>query len=364
MSTISKILIIIQRSNGDVLLSYPLIERLYYFFDHPKIDILVNSDTLAVANSLSYVHEKIIFSYKDKKEKRYDQEKKILRKIYKKYDLSISLTSSDRSVLYAILASSNSIAPLDVDFHKSWWKKIFLKHNYSWNSNCHILLNNLKPLTILGIPHENILTPVKIQPKSIQKIKNNLQKLNVKKFIIFHPSAQYTYKVYPKELRNKLLEFLTQYDFHIVVTGGLSKIDKSISKELPKSEKIINLIGKTSIDEIIALSSLSICYIGMDTLNMHISASQNKRIFAIMGPTLLKVWSPWSNKKKVCSNHNNERDYGNISIFQSDLKCVPCGFAGCNNIGRESKCLEDIDPKKIGDKFNSWYRKQIDYSNN
>ena len=97
---------------------------------------------------------------------------------------------------------------------------------------------------------------------------------------------------------------------------------------------------------------------------MHISASQNKRIFAIMGPTLLKVWSPWSNKKKVCSNHNNERDYGNISIFQSDLKCVPCGFAGCNNIGRESKCLEDIDPKKIGDKFNSWYRKQIDYSNN
>ena len=48
-----------------------------------------------------------------------------------------------------------------------------------------------------------------------------------------------------------------------------------------------------------ALSELSLAYIGMDTLNMHIAAAQNKRIFAIFGPTNLTMWSPWSNELKI-----------------------------------------------------------------
>ncbi len=63
----NKILIIIQRSNGDVFLSLSLINQLYEHYDYPQIDLLVNDDTLPVARILPYVNCIHTFSYQKKK---------------------------------------------------------------------------------------------------------------------------------------------------------------------------------------------------------------------------------------------------------------------------------------------------------
>ena len=63
LKNITKILIIIQRSNGDVFLSSSLIKSLYEYFIEPEIDLLVNDDTVAIAKlipSVNYIHT---FSY-------------------------------------------------------------------------------------------------------------------------------------------------------------------------------------------------------------------------------------------------------------------------------------------------------------
>ena len=91
MKNIKKILIIIQRSNGDVLLSYSLIDSLFINYQSPQIDLLVNDDTLAVAKLLPNINHIHKFSYQKKKENRWDQEKKIIKNIFRKYDLSINL---------------------------------------------------------------------------------------------------------------------------------------------------------------------------------------------------------------------------------------------------------------------------------
>ena len=109
MKNPKKILIIVQRSNGDVFLSLSLINQLYEHYDYPQIDLLVNDDTLPVARILPYVNSIHTFSYQKKKKQRWRQEKKIILKIFRKYDLSINLTASDRSVLYALLASKYAI---------------------------------------------------------------------------------------------------------------------------------------------------------------------------------------------------------------------------------------------------------------
>ena len=61
-----KILIIVQRSNGDVFLSLNLITELYNYYNHPQIDILVNDDTLSLAKLLPYVANIHTFSYAKK----------------------------------------------------------------------------------------------------------------------------------------------------------------------------------------------------------------------------------------------------------------------------------------------------------
>ena len=103
------------------------------------------------------------------------------------------------------------------------------------------------------------------------------------------------------------------------------------------------------------MSHLSSAYIGMDTLNMHIAASQNKRIFAIFGPTNLKMWSPWSNfLQESASESKPIHNYANITIFQADMPCVACGKKGCNN-SFMSECLKNISPETIFKEIKDWF---------
>ena len=118
MKNPKKILIIIQRSNGDVFLSMNLIKSIYKFYDLPQIDLLVNDDTYQMAKLLPHINTIHTFSYKQKSSNRLSQEISILRKLYRKYDLSINLTASDRSVIYASLASKTSISVIGNDNKK------------------------------------------------------------------------------------------------------------------------------------------------------------------------------------------------------------------------------------------------------
>jgi heptosyltransferase III len=352
-----KILIIIQRSNGDVFLSLSLINNLYDSFNMPQIDLLVNEDTLAVAKLLPNINCIHTFSYQMKSERRLNQEKEIIFKIFRKYDLSINLTASDRSVIYALLASKKSISAVEKFNRKSWWKKLLLSFYYFFDDTQHILCNNLESLNLLQINHKKSLSAPKASKKLITKIKNKLDEKGVSKFVIFHPSAQYKYKVYSKNLRLELLNILSQLNIPIVVTGGKTDIDLLIKNTLPDYDNVINWIGQTSMEEYLALSEISQGYIGMDTLNMHIAAAQNKRVFAIFGPTKLSMWSPWSNEIELSATNDMPiQNYGNITVFQADMSCVACGKAGCNDNKGLSECLENISPQLIAYEIEQWFK--------
>ena len=356
MKNTKKILIIIQRSNGDILLSQTLITALYEYYKSPQIDLLVNDDTLSVARLLPNINFIHTFSYKKKRENRWKQEKDIIASVFRKYDLSINLTASDRSVLYAIFASKNSISAIEKDNSKSWWKKSLLTHYYYFDTTKHILLNNLEPLNFLKIKHTNILGKPKVSEVTIARIKNKLDKKGIKDFVIFHPSAQYNYKIYPQHLRHELLARLSSLDIGVVITGSNNQIDTAIKNQLPALPNVFDLIGETTLEEYFALSELSLVYIGMDTLNMHIAAAQNKRIFAIFGQTNLRMWSPWSNQlQKSASEDMPIQNYGNITIFQANIPCVACGNAGCDNEHGKSECLDHISPQMVFNEVKNWY---------
>jgi len=338
-----KILIIVQRSNGDVFFSYSLIAYLKNFYENSKIDILVNSDTKPVANLFQNISNILEFSYKNYRQSPLSYTFSIIRKIFRSYDLSINLTSSDRSVLFCALSSRNSISVVENNNQKSWWKKILLKEYFFYNQNIHILEQTLFPLKILKIPYElNLLCP-RTNKNNNLRVQNKLHSLGIKKFIIFHPCAQYSYKVYPKIARDRLLENLSKLEIPIVITGGKSSLDLKIKEEIQQLKNVHDFIGEISIEEYIELSRLAMCYVGMDTLNMHIAASQNKNSFIISGPTNMKIWAPWSNPISNNTSLNSKRS----KVFQANMDCVPCGRAGCDDMHGLSECLYRIDPLLI-----------------
>ena len=355
-----KILIIIQRSNGDVFLSIGLIKSIFKFYNSPQIDLLVNDDTFQMANLLPHVSKIITFSYKNKTENRWLQEKEIFSKIFRRYDLSINLTSSDRSVLYALIAGKKTISVVEKNNKKSWWKKLLLTHYYYYDSEKHILMQNLTPLDLLGIPYINIQKSISIKQETYERVRDKLRKKNIQSFIIFHPSAQYNYKILPNDSRNLLINLLSKLGVAVVISGSDNLIDTEIKLNLPSLPNIYDFIGETSLEEYFALSELSLAYIGMDTLNMHIAASQEKRIFAIFGPTNLNMWSPWSNKlKKSATDNAPLQTYDKNTIFQADMPCVACGNAGCDNKHGRSECLFKINPDLIFQEIKDWYQQEI-----
>ena len=356
MKTPHKILVIIQRSIGDVFLSLKLISSLHEYYQPTEIDLLVNDDTLPLAKLLPHVNYIHTFSYKKRSDNRFKQEKEVVKSIYRKYDLSINLTASDRSVLYALFASKKSISAVEQNNKKSWWKKILLTHYYYFDTTKHILLNNLETLNLLKIQHNNIQLSPDISEGSFDSVKNKLKAKGIKDFVIFHPSAQYKYKIYPKHLRDELLLYLSTLGIPILITGSNNEIDTEIKQELPSLSNVHDMIGETSLAEYFVLSEMALAYIGLDTLNMHIAAGQNKPIFAIFGPTNLRMWSPWSNVLKSSTNTNTPKQtYGNITIFQADMPCVACGEAGCANTGK-SECLAKISPERIFHEIKDWYQ--------
>jgi heptosyltransferase III len=338
-------------------MSLGLINGLQKYYQGSEIDLLVNDDTYSLASLFPNIHHVYKFSYEKKKNNQWAQEKSLISSIFRKYDLSINLTASDRSVIYGIIASKFSISAIEKNKKKSWWKSILLSNYYYFDNSKHILLNNLKSLDILKINHEKISPIIEPSKKTMNRVKSDLEKKGIEDFLIFHPSAQYGYKIYPKNLRNELLRLLDGLNIPIIITGSDNEIDRNISMEIQQTDNLLNYIGKTSLEEFIAISKLSMAYVGMDTLNMHIAASQQKRIFAIFGPTILSMWSPWSSSLKISAIQNLPiQNYGEITIFQANMPCVACGKAGCCNNHGKSECLDHISPNEVYKEIEVWYK--------
>ncbi len=352
LRSFKRVLIIIRRSLGDVLATSPLINVLHEYNPGVQIDLLVNEDTYGMARAIKHVRKVLRYDYAWWNKGIFNgliNEFLLLKKIVRKYDLAISLTANERSTIYAIMAGQTSIAATDSVLENSWWRKVLLSSTYKFGSDRHIVLNNLATIKTLRIPVKNICLSARYSDVTGNNVKRLLNKFNINKFIIFHPSARYEYKVYPLKLRNKLLRYLSNIGIPIVVTGGKSSIDLQIADELPELANVYNFIGKTTLEEAIALTDFSLGYIGMDTFNMHIAAAFDKKIVAIFGPTLPQIWSPWSNSLQAHALDNNEtiQRYGDISLIRANKACVSCGLAGCDDSNHRSKCLDEIPAETI-----------------
>jgi heptosyltransferase III len=353
-----KILIIIMRSNGDVYLSLPVIDALREDNPDATIDLLVFHSTKETAWALDRADNVYTYTYEWKANGRLPYILKqllFIKSLFGKYDLSISLTASDRSTLYSIISSKVSIGAYDNTLKTSWWKRLLLHHSYHFDQDKHIVQNNIEVFKLLNISSNHIQVKGRVSDDVKQKVRNLLRPHGIKKFIIFHPSTQYEYKIYPKAFRNELLAQLDSLGIPIVITGASTPLDERISLEIPPLKNVYNFIGKTTLEEIMGLSFYSMAYVGMDTLNMHIAASFDKRVFAIFGPTLIHRWSPWSNVTGGAARVSHSvQHYGNITIFQADLPCVPCGLQGCQNDFGTSECLQRIDPDTIFHEVRKW----------
>ena len=315
-----KILIVAPAWIGDFIISASFIKALKKNRNN-SIDILVNSNLLNLANLIPGIRRVIKSETEHGKLSLIHRIKKGLSLRSEHYDECYILPNSYKSAIIPLIARIK--------------KRISYLGEYRYG-----LINIIKQpvkrnlgmvnryLNLIDQKYTDKLNPT-------LNIKTNKQSIFDKfkfdgKYVVFCPDAEYgPAKRWPTNKWLNLANDLTQY-YNVVIVG----LDISISHAFRslESDKIINLIGKTNLVEVMEIIASSEGVISNDSGLMHVSASLDKKIIAIYGSSSPTYTPPLISKEK--------RD-----IIYKNLDCSPCFKRVCP-LGH-TKCLNDIKVDEV-----------------
>jgi len=160
-----------------------------------------------------------------------------------------------------------------------------------------------------------------------QAVQIQLQKNQLKDFVVLAPSAAYFLKRWPLEHWKKLIEL--NPNLHFVVLAGPTD---QFTAELNIYKNVTNLTGQTSLRESAAVVEKAQAVVANDTGLLHFAEQLGKPTIALMGPAPFGFPSRASTK-----------------ILERNLACRPCSKHGqgpCVN-SNYHECLKSISPDEV-----------------
>ena len=332
-----RILVVVTRRIGDVLLSTPLIRSLRHAFPESEIDVLVFEGTEGILMGNPDVNHVILINHRLK----FGKHLAFLAKLWRRYDLAVSLIPGDRPTLYACIAGKKSIGLLIDSKEQSWKKKLLSRWVPFDNLNTHTVSMNLAIAKALGIEpcHEVVIS---WKPEDAAPAFDFDQP-----YAVLHVYPMYAYKMWKKEAWIELAQWLDRKGLRIVLTGGSNEAEvRYIADLLPRfPENTIDLSGKLSLGGVAHLLSHARAYVGPDTAVTHMAAASGIPTVALFGPSNPVKWGPWP-KAYVGDNPymlRGTQRVGNVILLQGKEECVPCMEEGCErNVNSESACLQNL----------------------
>jgi heptosyltransferase III len=350
MKAPKRVLVIVTRRIGDVLLATPLIRTVREAWPKTSIDVLVFKNTEGVIVNNSDIEE--IFTIEENSS--IGANIKLILKIFRRYDICFSTLAGDRQVFYSWLAGRYSIGLVPDNGINHFWKRCLLsKWAYLDNLNTHTVLMNLKlaQLLTLDLHYDVIVSWQKTDEYHVAA----LLPFNMKSepFAVIHMYPKYPYKEWSREGWIKLVLWLNAKGINIVFTGSDEVNETNGISQFLNSLPIaaINMIGKFSLSEIGFLLSCATVYVGPDTVITHMAAAQGIPTIALYGPTNPVKWGPWPKGHNVAQNpfvRQGSQRVKNVFLVQEEGQCVPCHEEGCGrSIESLSECLQNLSADKV-----------------
>lgn len=145
-------------------------------------------------------------------------------------------------------------------------------------------------------------------------------------------AARWDTKKWPLESYAELAGMLIP-KYHICVVGGDQEVSigQKIAADYP--EDIINLCGKSSLDEAVDVIAGAKCVIANDSGLMHVAAAVRTPVVGIYGPTSPEAYPPLSDSREIC---------------WTESLCSPCYQNRCP-YGHHA-CMKQITPQQVLDR--------------
>ncbi len=332
----ARILVVILRRLGDVLLTTPLIRSLKRAYPQAAIDALVFAGTEGVLAGNPDLSEIIGMPARP----RFAETVALSARLFCRYDLAVSTQTGDRPIAFAILAGRHSIGPVEPAGAASAIKRALLSRNYIRNRSEHRVIDVLRLAEVIGIPaYHEVVCPA---PAA------SVQLAPAQPYAVIHAAPMFVYKRWTAEGWGALAAGLRERGCAVAVTGAAS--DRDYLDAIWRDAPVVRLDGKLAWPELTALIAGARVYIGPDTAITHLATATGAPTVALYGPTDPRLWGPWprGGLKPAWQAAATIQHRGNAWLVQNPLPCLPCQLEGCERrLDSHSQCLDELTVTQV-----------------
>ena len=349
MKAPQRVLLIVTRRIGDVLLATPLLRSIRLAWPQAEIDVLVFRGTDGVLRGNRDIRHIVAVPERPG----FWQHLAIFSRLFRRYDLAVSTLAGDKPTLYAWAAGRVRIGTLQ-DTRKQRWKQRLLSQWVPFdNLDTHTVLMNLKLADLLGIErsHEVVAAWTKADEDRVAAALPF--DIDAEPYALLHVYPKFPYKMWHSGGWAELAQWLNGRGIRTVLTGSGAADEQAyveeIFRKLPGSA--VNMAGKLSLAESAFLASRAKIYVGPDTAMTHVAAAVGTPTVALYGPSNPVKWGPWPHGYTQDRNPYQLRGsqrVGNVLLLQGLGECVPCMEEGCDrNIRSLSACLQNMPAGEV-----------------
>ncbi len=345
-----RILVIVMRYLGDVLLSTSLIHSIRMGYPKSRLDVLVFSNTAAILEGNPDI-DSIIAT---RQGAGIAEAARIVVRLFRKYDVAFVTQTGDRPFFYSLIAAPVRVGAVPASNGTGSWKRFFLQYWTEFDDiETHTVRQHLKLAGLIGI-HP---FPKLIPPRAPVIPDYSFGSPEKRRYAVFHMYPQWTYKRWTVKGWIAVGHFLKQHNIRLVLSGSSAAEEieylRGIQIQLP--EDTINLAGKVSLAELADIIRDACLFIGADTGITHMAAATGIPVVALFGPTNPVKWAPWPfefNGNRNPFPRKGSNDVNNVYLLQGIMDCVPCHLEGCDrHRNSHSECLDTLPAGRVIEKI-------------
>jgi heptosyltransferase-3 len=335
-----RILVIVMRRLGDVLLTTPLIRTLRQGFPRSTIDVLVFQGTEGILAGNPDVAQVLTFPERPSPREFLAE----IRRLWRRYDLAVATQSGDRPIFFAYAAGRKRIGFVGAEDSGAWWKRRALNVTIASDPDNHRVLELLRLGEAIGLSRRAELVCPAGQTQS--------PAVPFDRYAVLHPAPMYQFRRWNDDGWRELARSLAQRRLAVVITGGPGEEERSYLDRLwPADDATIHrLDGRLDWPQLAALISRAAVYVGPDTSMTHLAAGTGCPTVAIYGPASPRRIGPWpvGAFEQPWTPAGHVQHTGNVWVVQNPLPCLPCEKLGCENHYKSySQCLDELSAQQV-----------------
>lgn len=328
-----KILVTKLGSLGDVILAVPSLRMIRKKFPHAQLTLLVDRRWYGLMRLCPYVNEVWTFE-RHRKKKRWSRLLKLAARLRKeRYDCSVDLQNNLKTQVLAYLAR----IPKRVGHDRGLVSKWLLTHRVRMGKEpLPPVEHQFRVLALLGVSELQDALELWVNDEDRKKMDALLEEAWVndsQRLVGFSlaASSRWPTKNWPVSRFVELARRLGQeLNTRIFLLGDESALPLVTAFNPEAFPYVTNLVGKTSLQELVALVARLDVMVTGDSAPLHIAAAMQTKCVALFGPTDPKRHLPSAK---------------GIAVFKKELPCSPCYSGKCK--AKEFLCMPLIEADEV-----------------